>query len=210
MAFLVLGVVHSFFFGWVGSGWFSWEAAYGVRFLFRLFPVAGLFRGAGLRDRRRSAVTLHGRNPAGRMAGLFLVHGFAKRGGAPSSMGMVPGPLSGPWTRGGRHRRPRMGFRVGRMIGPACGPLVHSHDVDRKRAGHVGGPPASTWSIWPLVQGPGLRPWPTRRGLIVDRAVLDGPWSWLTPSSASDRPVRPTADTRRLRQDLFILRVAPR
>ena len=27
MAFLVLGVVHSFFFGWVGSGWFSWEAA---------------------------------------------------------------------------------------------------------------------------------------------------------------------------------------
>lgn len=239
MAFLVLGVVHSFFFGWVGSGWFSWEAAYGVRFLFRLFPVAGLFRGAGLRDRRRSAVTLHGRNPAGRMAGLFLVHGFAKRGGAPSSMGMVPGPLSGPWTRGGRHRRPLMVLlawamclvrrmdrgmsgwstmtvrpymvlRVGRMIGPACGPLVHSHDVDRKRAGHVGGPPASTWSIWPLVQGPGLRPWPTRRGLIVDRAVLDGPWSWLTPSSASDRPVRPTADTRRLRQDLFILRVAPR
>lgn len=85
--------------------------------------------------------------------------------------------------------RPYMVLRVGRMIGPACGPLVHSHDVDRKRAGHVGGPPASTWSIWPLVQGPGLRPWPTRRGLIVDRAVLDGPWSWLTPSSASDRPV---------------------
>lgn len=106
--------------------------------------------------------------------------------------------------------RPYMVLRVGRMIGPACGPLAHSHDVDRKRAGHVGGPPASTWSIWPLVQGPGLRPWPTRRGLIVDRAVLDGPWSWLTPSSASDRPVRPTADTRRLRQDLFILRVAPR
>lgn len=106
--------------------------------------------------------------------------------------------------------RPYMVLRVGRMIGPACGPLVHSHDVDRKRAGHVGGPPASTWSIWPLVQGPGLRPWPTRRGLIVDRAVLDGPWSWLTPSSASDWPVRPTADTRRLRQDLFILRVAPR
>lgn len=99
--------------------------------------------------------------------------------------------------------RPYMVLRVGRMIGPACGPLVHSHDVDRKRAEHVGGPPASTWSIWPLVQGPGLRPWPTRRGLIVDRAVLDGPWSWLTPSSASDRPVRPTADTRRLRQDLF-------
>lgn len=71
--------------------------------------------------------------------------------------------------------RPYMVLRVGRMIGPACGPLVHSHDVDRKRAGHVGGPPASTWSIWPLVQGPGLRPWPTRRGLIVDRAVLDGP-----------------------------------
>ena len=190
MAFLVLGVAHSFFFGWVGSGWFSWEAAYGVRFLFRLFPVAGLFRGAGLRDRRRSAVTLHGRNPAGRMAGLFLVHGFAKRGGAPSSMGMVPGPLSGPWTRGGRHRRPRMGFRVdhvfgwsaewtvvrqggprdhplhgprsvrvvrdagphmgfrvGRMIGPACGPLAHSHDAVRKRAGHADGPHASTWPI---------------------------------------------------------------
>lgn len=60
--------------------------------------------------------------------------------------------------------RPYMVLRVGRMIGPACGPLVHSHDVDRKRAGHVGGPPASTWSIWPLVQGPGRRPWPTRRG----------------------------------------------
>ena len=121
------------------------------------------------------------------------------------------GPPNGPWSvRVVRDAGPHMGFRVGRMIGPACGPLVHSHDVDRKRAGHVGGPPASTWSIWPLVQGPGLRPWPTRRGLIVDRAVLDGPWSWLTPSSASDRPVRPTADTRRLRQDLFILRVAPR
>ena len=120
-------------------------------------------------------------------------------------------PLHGPRSvRVVRDAGPHMGFRVGRMIGPACGPLVHSHDVDRKRAGHVGGPPASTWSIWPLVQGPGLRPWPTRRGLIVDRAVLDGPWSWLTPSSASDRPVRPTADTRRLRQDLFILRVAPR
>lgn len=121
------------------------------------------------------------------------------------------GPPNGPWSvRVVRDAGPHMGFRVGRMIGPACGPLVHSHDVDRKRAGHVGGPPASTWSIWPLVQGPGLRPWPTRRGLIVDRAVLDGPWSWLTPSSASYRPVRPTADTRRLRQDLFILRVAPR
>ena len=60
--------------------------------------------------------------------------------------------------------RPYMVLRVGRMIGPACGPLVHSHDVDRKRAGHVGGPPASTWSIWPLVHGPGCRPWPTRRG----------------------------------------------
>lgn len=120
-------------------------------------------------------------------------------------------PLHGPRSvRVVRDAGPHMGFRVGRMIGPACGPLAHSHDVDRKRAGHVGGPPASTWSIWPLVQGPGLRPWPTRRGLIVDRAVLDGPWSWLTPSSASDRPVRPTADTRRLRQDLFILRVAPR
>ena len=120
-------------------------------------------------------------------------------------------PLHGPRSvRVVRDAGPHMGFRVGRMIGPACGPLVHSHDAVRKRAGHVGGPPASTWSIWPLVQGPGLRPWPTRRGLIVDRAVLDGPWSWLTPSSASDRPVRPTADTRRLRQDLFILRVAPR
>ena len=129
----------------------------------------------------------------------------------PSRVGHVFGPPNGPWSvRVVRDAGPHMGFRVGRMIGPACGPLVHSHDVDRKRAGHVGGPPASTWSIWPLVQGPGLRPWPTRRGLIVDRAVLDGPWSWLTPSSASDRPVRPTADTRRLRQDLFILRVAPR
>ena len=98
--------------------------------------------------------------------------------------------------------RPYMVLRVGRMIGPACGPLVHSHDVDRKRAGHVGGPPASTWSIWPLVQGPGLRPWPTRRGLIVDRAVLDGPWSWLTPSSASDRdsPIGPSG-RRRIRDD---------
>lgn len=60
--------------------------------------------------------------------------------------------------------RPYMVLRVGRMIGPACGPLVHSHDVVRKRAGHVGGPPASTWSIGPLVHGPGCRPWPTRRG----------------------------------------------
>lgn len=120
-------------------------------------------------------------------------------------------PLHGPRSvRVVRDAGPHMGFRVGRMIGPACGPLAHSHDAVRKRAGHADGPHASTWSIWPLVQGPGLRPWPTRRGLIVDRAVLDGPWSWLTPSSASDRPVRPTADTRRLRQDLFILRVAPR
>lgn len=120
-------------------------------------------------------------------------------------------PLHGPRSvRVVRDAGPHMGFRVGRMIGPACGPLAHSHDVVRKRAGHADGPHASTWPIWPLVQGPGLRPWPTRRGLIVDRAVLDGPWSWLTPSSASDRPVRPTADTRRLRQDLFILRVAPR
>lgn len=74
-------------------------------------------------------------------------------------------PLHGPRSvRVVRDAGPHMGFRVGRMIGPACGPLVHSHDVVRKRAGHVGGPPASTWSIWPLVQGPGLRPWPTRRG----------------------------------------------
>lgn len=122
MAFLVLGVVHSFFFGWVGSGWFSWEAAYGVRFLFRLFPVAGLFRGAGLRDRRRSSVTLHGRNPAGRMAGLFLVHGFAKRGGAPSSMGMVPGPLSGPWTRGRPASPPPHGLSRGPRIWSLPGP----------------------------------------------------------------------------------------
>ena len=84
----------------------------------------------------------------------------------------------GPWTRGGpRDRplmvllawamclvrrmdrglsgwptmtvRPYMVLRVGRMIGPACGPLVHSHDVDRKRAGHADGPHASTWPIRP-------------------------------------------------------------
>ena len=169
MAFLVLGVVHSFFFGWVGSGWFSWEAAYGFRFLFRLFPVAGLFRGAGLRDRRRSAVTLHGRNPAGRMAGLFLVHGFAKRGGAPSSMGMVPGPLSGPWTRDGRHRRPRMGFRVDHVFGPClvhgpgrwfAGPSSHGPS----RVGHVFGPPNGPWSVrvvhddGPSLHGPSRGP----------------------------------------------------
>lgn len=154
MAFLVLGVVHSFFFGWVGSGWFSWEAAYGVRFLFRLFPVAGLFRGAGLRDRRRSAVTLHGRNPAGRMAGLFLVHGFAKRGGAPSSMGMVPGPLSGPWTRGGRHRRPRMGFRVDHVFGPPNGPwsVRVVHDDGPSLHGPSRGPHdwSGMWTIGPF------------------------------------------------------------
>lgn len=123
-------------------------------------------------------------------------------------------PLHGPRSvRVVRDAGPHMGFRVGRMIGPACGPLVHSHDVVRKRAGHVGGPPASTWPIrppspWSTVLDAGHGPHGV--GMIVDRAVLDGPWSWLTPSSASDRPVRPTADTRRLRQDLFILRVAPR
>lgn len=60
------------------------------------------------------------------------------------------GPPNGPWSvRVVRDAGPHMGFRVGRMIGPACGPLVHSHDVDRKRAGHADGPHASTWPIRP-------------------------------------------------------------
>lgn len=58
------------------------------------------------------------------------------------------GPPNGPWSvRVVRDAGPHMGFRVGRMIGPACGPLVHSHDVVRKRAGHADGPHASTWPI---------------------------------------------------------------
>lgn len=60
------------------------------------------------------------------------------------------GPPNGPWSvRVVRDAGPHMGFRVGRMIGPACGPLVHSHDVVRKRAGHADGPHASTWPIRP-------------------------------------------------------------
>lgn len=65
-------------------------------------------------------------------------------------------PLHGPRSvRAVRDAGPHMGFRVGRMIGPACGPLAHSHDVVRKRAGHADGPHASTWPIRP----PG--PWST-------------------------------------------------
>lgn len=65
-------------------------------------------------------------------------------------------PLHGPRSvRVVRDAGPHMGFRVGRMIGPACGPLAHSHDVVRKRAGHADGPHASTWPIRP----PG--PWST-------------------------------------------------
>ena len=56
------------------------------------------------------------------------------------------GPPNGPWSvRVVRDAGPHMG----RMIGPACGPLVHSHDVVRKRAGHADGPHASTWPIRP-------------------------------------------------------------
>lgn len=56
------------------------------------------------------------------------------------------GPPNGPWSvRVVRDAGPHMGFRVGRMIGPACGPLAHS-------------------ASWSLVHGPGCRPWPTRRG----------------------------------------------
>lgn len=106
---------------------------------------------------------------ANRMAGLFLVHGFAKRGGAPSSMGMVPGPLSGPWTRGGRHRRPRMGFRVDHVFGPClvhgpgrwfAGPSSHGPS----RVGHVFGPPNGPWSVrvvhddGPSLHGPSRGP----------------------------------------------------
>ena len=59
-------------------------------------------------------------------------------------------PLHGPRSvRAVRDAGPHMGFRVGRMIGPACGPLAHSHDVVRKRAGHADGPHASTWPIRP-------------------------------------------------------------
>lgn len=106
-------------------------------------------------------------------------------------------PLHGPRSvRVVRDAGPHMGFRVGRMIGPACGPLAHSHDVVRKRAGHADGPHASTWPIRP----PG--PWstvldaghgPHGVGMIVDRAGLD--WMGLRsmPPSVPDRPVRPTA-----------------
>lgn len=81
------------------------------------------------------------------------------------------GPPNGPWSvRVVRDAGPHMGFRVGRMIGPACGPLVHSHDVVRKRAGHADGPHGV--------------------GLIVDRAVLDGPWP-LVDAALRVRSARP-------------------
>lgn len=61
-------------------------------------------------------------------------------------------PLHGPRSvRVVRDAGPHMGFRVGLMIGPACGPLAHSHDVVHSAS-------------WSLVHGPGCRPWPTRRG----------------------------------------------
>ncbi|TCE34538.1 hypothetical protein MCC10041_1944 [Bifidobacterium longum subsp. longum] len=107
------------------------------------------------------------------------------------------GPPNGPWSvRVVRDAGPHMGFRVGRMIGPACGPLAHSHDVFRKRAGHADGPHASTWPIRP----PG--PWstvldaghgPHGVGMIVDRAGLDWMGPRSMPPSVPDRPVRPTA-----------------
>ena len=88
------------------------------------------------------------------------------------------GPPNGPWSvRVVRDAGPHMGFRVGRMIGPACGPLVHSHDVVRKRAGHADGPHASTWPIRP----PG--PW--------SRTPAMAHTAWSMPPSVSDRPVRP-------------------
>lgn len=106
-------------------------------------------------------------------------------------------PLHGPRSvRVVRDAGPHMGFRVGRMIGPACGPLAHSHDVVRKRAGHADGPHASTWPIRP----PG--PWstvldaghgPHGVGMIVDRAGLDWMGPRSMPPSVPDRPVRPTA-----------------
>lgn len=106
-------------------------------------------------------------------------------------------PLHGPRSvRAVRDAGPHMGFRVGRMIGPACGPLAHSHDVVRKRAGHADGPHASTWPIRP----PG--PWstvldaghgPHGVGMIVDRAGLDWMGPRSMPPSVPDRPVRPTA-----------------
>ena len=64
-------------------------------------------------------------------------------------------PLHGPRSvRAVRDAGPHMGFRVGRMIGPACGPLAHSHDAVRKRAGHADGPHASTWPIRLPAHGP--------------------------------------------------------
>lgn len=84
------------------------------------------------------------------------------------------GPPNGPWSvRVVRDAGPHMGFRVGRMIGPACGPLAHSHDVVRKRAGHADGPHGV--------------------GMIVDRAGLDWMGPRSMPPSVPDRPVRPTA-----------------
>lgn len=105
------------------------------------------------------------------------------------------GPPNGPWSvKVVRDAGPHMGFRVGRMIGPACGPLAHLHDVVRKRAGHADGPHASTWPIRP----PG--PWstvldaghgPHGVGMIVDRAGLDWMGPRSMPPSVPDRPVRP-------------------
>ena len=62
--------------------------------------------------------------------------------------------------------RPYMVLRVGRMIGPACGPLVHSHDVDH-------------WSIRMMWTG-------SAQGMLVahlHRRGPFGPWSKV-PDSA--------------------------
>lgn len=110
--------------------------------------------------------------------------------------GTIPCTVHGPSGWSTMTVRPYMVLRVGRMIGPACGPLAHSHDVVRKRAGHADGPHASTWPIRP----PG--PWstvldaghgPHGVGMIVDRAGLDWMGPRSMPPSVPDRPVRPTA-----------------
>lgn len=77
-------------------------------------------------------------------------------------------PLHGPRSvRVVRDAGPHMGFRVGRMIGPACGPLAH-WPIRMMRSGsaqgtlmahmHRRGPFGS------LVLGLGRWPWPARRG----------------------------------------------
>lgn len=91
--------------------------------------------------------------------------------------------------------RPYMVLRVGRMIGPACGPLAHSHDVVRKRAGHADGPHAidvAHSASWSLVHGPGCRPWPTRRGHDrgPGRIGLDGSTVDAALRARSARPGR--------------------